>query len=295
VLARFSLLAALLLTIGSASNAQDRGGVVTNSVGMAFAKMPAGTFTMGRTQPYDEILRLTTVHAGVDRSIMTEVPQHTVRLGSFLMQTTEVTQRQWQDVMKTRPWDNGDSFAKSGTEFPATFVSWSDAQEFCKRLSRLENRTYRLPTEAEWEYACRAGTSTIFHFGNATSDMPGYGWITDNAYSAGEAFAHYVARQKPNAWGLYDMHGNAWEWCADWYGADYYRVSPMDSPVGPADGENRVIRGGSWRASNTHARSTFRFGLDPARAENDLGFRVVLQLDQDRPKTDKPGAEPKSR
>ena len=286
MLTRLPFVLTLMLAIGPTSNAQDSGGDFLNSVDMTFAEIPAGKFDMGRSQPYSEILRSTTVHAGVDRAIRTEVPQHTVQISSFLMQTTEVTQRQWEAVMGTRPWENKDSFTKQGEGFPATFISWDEADEFCKRLSKKEKCSYRLPTEAEWEYACRAGASTIYHFGNGASEMPDYGWITDNAYTGGEAYAHRVARQKPNAWGLYDMHGNVWEWCSDWYGKDYYGVSPVENPLGPKRGEKRVIRGGSWRSSDTHARCTFRFGLDPSRAENDLGFRVVRELDLDVPKSD---------
>lgn len=262
---------------------------------MAFAQIPAGEFSMGRGQTYWEILRLTTIHAGVDRAIKTEVPQHVVRLDSFLLQTTEVTQKQWEDVMGTRPWHGKHSFVKEGEDYPTLYVTWKDAVEFCQRLGKSDGNTYRLPTEAEWEYACRAGTSTIYSFGDDASDMEDYGWITDNAYSIRESYAHRVARQKPNPWGLYDMHGNVWEWCADHYQDDYYATSRKDNPLGPERGETRVIRGGSWRSSDTHARSTFRFGFDPFAAENDLGFRVVFEPNEKTLQDDEPSDQPKSR
>ncbi|MEM6776863.1 MAG: formylglycine-generating enzyme family protein [Planctomycetota bacterium] len=245
---------------------------------MTFAVIPAGEFAMGRGQTYWEILRLTTIHAGVDRAIETEVPQHTVRLDSFLMQTTEVTQQQWHNLMGTQPWQDNRSFVKEGGDYPVSRITWNDAIEFCKRLSKADGNTYRLPTEAEWEYACRARTSTIYSFGDESSQMEHYGWIADNSHSIGESYAHRVAQQKPNPWSLFDMHGNVWEWCSDRYQNDYYTVSTKINPLGPELGDTRVIRGGSWRSSDTHARSTFRFGIDPSSAENDLGFRVVMEL-----------------
>lgn len=285
------ILAAMLLLAPSTSSAQEGAKVFPNSVRMRFVRIPAGEFSMGRSQSYREILRLTTIHFGVDRAIRTEVPQHRVRIAAFLMQTTEVTQQQWKDVMGTRPWNNKGSFVKEGPGYPATYVTWNDAQEFCLRLGKMEGKTYRLPTEAEWEYACRAQTSTLYSFGDSPAEMPDYGWITDNAYSIGESFAHRVARQKPNEWGLYDMHGNVWEWCGDWFGEDYYQHSAEDDPRGPSDGTKRIIRGGSWRSSDTHARSTFRFGLSPSDAENDLGFRVVAVLSRE-PEIDELVREP---
>jgi formylglycine-generating enzyme len=272
---RCTLTAALVLVLTSLAHAQGESELVTNSVGMKFTQIPAGQFLMGRGQAYDEILRLTTISLGVDRAIKTEVPQHKVLISTFLMQVTEVTQQQWQDVMGTRPWD-GKGSVTTGADYPATSISWEDAQKFCEQLSRREGTKYRLPTEAEWEYACRAGTSTIYSFGNEVSDMPDYGWITDNAHSKGEQFAHRVARQKPNGWGLYDMHGNVWEWCGDWFGEGYYGVSPEKDPSGPREGSARVVRGGSWRSSDTHARSTFRSGVPSSTTQDDLGFRVVL-------------------
>jgi formylglycine-generating enzyme required for sulfatase activity len=271
-------LAISLTLLLSVCNAQEDKEQQTNSVGMKFEAIPAGEFMMGRGRPYSDILRLTTIHAGVDRAIKTEVPQHRVRIAPFRLATTEVTQKQWEDVMGSRPWHQKHSFVKEGPDFPATYVTWEQAREFCQRLSRKEGKTYRLPTEAEWEYACRAQTTTIFAFGDDSSKMKDFGWIADNAYSIGESFAHRVARQKPNAWGLYDMHGNVWEWCGDRYNDNYYAHAPVNNPKGPPDGTKRVIRGGSWRDSDTHARSAFRFGVLPSRADMNIGFRVVCEL-----------------
>lgn len=133
-------------------------------------------------------------------------------------------------------------------------VSWNDAVAFCEWLSKEEGKTYRLPTEAEWEYACRAGTSSAFYFGDRPEELKSYAWFEGNSQSAPHAFA----QRKPNAWGLYDMAGNVWEWCNDFYGAKYYRASPADNPRGPGEGEKRVLRGGAWSSSAENCSSFVR-------------------------------------
>jgi formylglycine-generating enzyme len=247
----------------------------SNSTGMKFAPIPGGEFMMGRERPYSEIMALTTVPFGVDLAIEAEVPQHRVRIAPFLIATNEVSQKQWEHVMGTRPWHNKHPYVNEGEHFPAVYVTWELASEFCQRLSEKDGRAYRLPTEAEWEYACRAQTTTLYSFGDDSSEMPDYGWISGNASTAEEKYAQRVARRKPNGWGLYDMHGNVWEWCSDWYGNSYYSVSAIENPEGPATGTERVIRGGSWQDSDTHARSAFRYGLPPTHADMNIGFRVV--------------------
>ena len=151
--------------------------------------------------------------------------------------------------MDSRPW-SGKQYVKEGPDYAASYVSWEDAQEFCKRLSEKEGMIYRLPTEAEWEYFCRAGTSTVYSFGNDVSSLGEYAWYGKNADKRGEEYAHRVGQKKPNRWGLYDMSGNVCEWCADWCDFYYYGQSPVDDPQGPSpdDYPNRVIRGGSWYA-----------------------------------------------
>jgi formylglycine-generating enzyme required for sulfatase activity len=193
----------------------------TNSIGMKFVLIPAGEFTMG--SPENE--------QGRDSN----EPQHKVKITKpFYMQTTEVTQAQWKAVMGNNP-----SYFK-GNDLPVETVSWDDAQEFIKKLSAKEGVKYRLPTEAEWEYACRAGSTTKFYFGEDESKLDEYAWYHNNS----DGKTHPVGQKKPNAWGLYDMHGNVWEWCQDWYGADYYKNSPAEDPQGPASAESRVLRGG---------------------------------------------------
>jgi len=151
-------------------------------------------------------------------------------------------------------------------------VSWSDAAEFCKKLSSKTSKAVRLPTEAEWEYACRAGTQTAFSFSDAPSALGDCAWW---ALNSGET-THPVGQKKPNPWGLYDMHGNVWEWCADWEG-DYPKVAVTD-PQGPASGASRVLRGSSWHGVPGNCRAAFRCGFSPGLRFNYLGFRVVVSV-----------------
>jgi formylglycine-generating enzyme required for sulfatase activity len=191
------------------------------------------------------------------------------------MQTTEVTAGQWKALMATEPWKG----EKKGPNYPATYVSWNDAVAYCKKLSAKEGKQYRLPTEAEWEYACRAGTNTTWSFGNDEKELGDYAWYDENARDiVSEQFAHQVGQKKSNAFGLYDVHGNVWEWCHDYYGEDYYKQSPEKNPRGPASGFSRVLRGGSWLDDTRYTRSAHRLSSD-ARRDNLHGFRVVRELD----------------
>ena len=188
----------------------------------------------------------------------------------FLLGVHEVTQGQWQAVMGTTPW-KGKKYVKEGDDYPATYVSWNDAVEFCRKLSEKEGLEYRLPTEAEWEYACRAGTTTAYSFGDDASELGEYAWYRENAWDAGQKYAHTVGQKKPNPWGLYDMHGNVFEWCQDWYG-DYPSGSVTD-PTGPASGDSRVLRGGSFSHHSSGVRSANHFDLRPDYRSTNLGFR----------------------
>jgi formylglycine-generating enzyme required for sulfatase activity len=241
---------------------------ITNTIDMTFNNIPAGTFMMG--SPADEIGRLDNEH------------QHRVTISKvFYMQTTEVTQAQWEAIMGTEPWKGwffNKSFVKKGMDYAATYVSWDDAVAYCKKLSEKEGKTYRLPTEAEWEYACRAGTQTRWSFGNDEKALGDYAWYEENADDIGELYAHQVGLKKPNAFGLYDMHGNVWEWCNDYYGEDYYKESPTKDPTGPTSGSSRVLRGGSWFGSSHLTRSAYRDGFDADSCHFDFGFRLVREL-----------------
>jgi formylglycine-generating enzyme required for sulfatase activity len=213
---------------------------LTNSIGMKFVEIPAGTFSMGRpvtiSRPY---------YLGV----------------------TEVTNGQWQVVM-------GD--ARKDADLPVANVGWEDAATFCSRLSSLPaerqaGRVYRLPTEAEWEYACRAGTATEYSFGDDESLLGDFAWYSGNSGS----HTRPVGQKKPNAWGLYDMHGNVWEWCSDWYGD--YATGAVRDPKGPASGSYRVLRGGSWNRTARSCRSASRSWDFPSnRSSSYFGFRLAL-------------------
>jgi formylglycine-generating enzyme required for sulfatase activity len=173
-------------------------------------------------------------------------------------------------------------------EHPVINVNWNDAAAFCKWLSRKEGKDYRLPTEAEWEYACRAGTKTRYSSGDDPETLAKAGNVPDAAYKAkfpkekytiqasdGYVFTAPVGSFKPNAFGLHDMHGNAWQWCADWYGDKYYATSPINDPTGPDSGAFRVLRGGSWNDWPVVARSAKRRGHLPVDRSYVTGFRVA--------------------
>ena len=234
-----------------------------------FKKIPAGTFMMG--SPEGEPDRDSAEH------------QHPVTITKpFYMQTTEVTQGQWKAVMGTEPWKRED-FVNEGPNYPATYVNWDAAVAYCKKLSEKEGKTYRLPTEAEWEYACRAGTKTAWSFGDDEKVLGDYAWYDKNAdwWDIDEKYAHQVGLKKPNAFGLYDMHGNVYEWCHDYYEEDYYKQSPEKDPTGPEPAFLAVVRGGSWYGYSRKSRSAYR-GRDVAGSPllpHAGGFRLVRELD----------------
>ena len=166
---------------------------------------------------------------------------------------------------------NPSGFQK-GDEYPVETVSWDEVQEFIKRLNEKTRKNYRLPTEAEWEYAARAGSTTRYPCGDDEGCLDAIAWYDANA----DYTTHPVGKKLPNAWGLYDMIGNVWEWCNDWYDEKYYKNSPSNDPKGPKAGSGRVIRGGSWGVSAGGCRSSYRSICDPSRAYDYLGFRLVL-------------------
>ena len=198
---------------------------------------------------------------------------------SFELGKYEVTQQQWKSVMGSEPW-NGEDFVKADKDCPATWVSWDDATKFCEKLTDLERNfgklkageEYRLPTEAEWEYACRAGTTTAFSFGDDESKLGECAWFDGNAKNDKEQYAHKFGMKKSNPWGLYDMHGNVWEWCSDFHSD---ALSGGTDPVGPRRGSGRVYRGGSWGNDPGHCRSADRISRDPSYGNSYLGFRVA--------------------
>ena len=243
--------------------------------------IPAGSFVMGSS----------TAESG---STADERPQRTVHISAFQMAETEVTQKQFEDVMG---WNDSDF---SGENHPVEVVTWFDCMSFCNKLSQADGYAqcytmtnvgyngdhitsadvscnfqangYRLPTEAEWEYACRAGTTTRFYTGDSDSDLGRAGWYHDNSGLT----THPVGQKAPNAWGLYDMHGNVWEWCWDWYASGYYgtRPDPDSDPMGPSQGTMKVLRGGCSRLTPRNCRSANRGRDYPSYRADYHGFRV---------------------
>jgi formylglycine-generating enzyme required for sulfatase activity len=237
------------------SSDAGQGEAFTNSLGMKFVYISPGTFMMG--SPSSEADR-----EGDER-------QHRVTLTKgYYLQTTEVTQGQWQAVMG----DNPSRFKSCGENCPVENVSWDDIQEFIKKLNQRDSHyQYRLPTEAEWEYAARTGSESRFCFGDSDETLKEYAWFRDN--SGGKT--HPVSAKRPNDWGLYDMHGNVWEWCRDRY--DGYPSGSVTDPQGPPSGADRVLRGGSWSNNAGYCRSADRWGTPDYRNGNG-GFRLAASL-----------------
>ncbi len=247
--------------IESVKSNSKTGPSFTNSLGMEFRFIKPGSFMMG--SPTNE--------PGRDD----DETQHKVTLSKgFYIQTTEVTQGQWKAVMGENP----STFKDCGDDCPVESVSWNVVQEFIKGLNKREGKKYRLPTEAEWEYSCRAETTTPFSFGKCLkTDQANYdGNKPLKGCPKGECRKKTipVKRFAPNAFGIYDMHGNVWEWCQDWYGE--YSSNPKADPTGPSDGFSRVFRGGSRNNSSGDCRSANRNGFAPRFRNNGRGFRLAL-------------------
>jgi formylglycine-generating enzyme required for sulfatase activity len=198
----------------------------------------------------------------------------------FWLGKYEVTQSEWKQVMKTEPW-KGQETTKEGADFPATYVDWNNASDFCRTFTKLEREAgrlpddweYTLPTEAQWERACRARTDTRFSFGDDDSQIGEYAWVINNTVSKGEDYPHRVGQKKPNPWGLHDMHGNVWEWCRDSYRE---RLPGGRDPEVTDNSANRVLRGGGIYRSAPDCRSAYRNKRPPVWRLYDLGFRVAL-------------------
>lgn len=223
-----------------------------------------GTFTMG--SPPSELER--------DSD---EGPPHEVTISrGFWLGTYELTQVQWESTMGTRPWE-GNDYVIERPDCPAVYLYWNDVQDLVSRLNQAEgNEVYRLPSEAEWEYACRAGTTTRWSFGDDESRLKDYAWYHDNAWNAGEQYAHAVGTKLPNPWGLYDMHGNAWEWCQDRYGP--YSGSHQVDPPGAASGpQYQIVRGGYFRHLSQLVRSAYRYNFHPDSRSYAIGVRLLRQ------------------
>jgi formylglycine-generating enzyme required for sulfatase activity len=220
--------------------------------GMEFVSVPGGCFEMGSPDSDKE-------REG------DEGPVHKVCVDDFQMGKYEVTQGQWKKIMDSNP-----SEFQKGESYPVEKVSWDDAQKFIDKLNAKSGKSYRLPTEAEWEYACRANDSGKYCGGD---DADALGWHKKNS---GNRSTRPVGGKQANKFGLYDMSGNVWEWCADWSGENYYNSNPQDNPIRPSSGLHRVFRGGTWQHEPKVMRAANRGGAAPDARNDDLGFRLVL-------------------
>ncbi|MHC4629704.1 MAG: formylglycine-generating enzyme family protein [Planctomycetota bacterium] len=248
---------------------------ITTKTGLEMMLIPGGEFMMGDNRGEDD-----------------EKPAHKVKISGFYMDKYEVTQAAYERMMGRNP-------AKfKGPDKPVERVSWFGAIQYCNMRSLREGLTpcynldtlecnyeadgYRLPTEAEWEYACRSGTTTKYSFGNVQDKLDQHAWFKENANKT----SHPVGQKRPDQWDFYDMHGNVWEWCNDYYSEDYYQKSPVENPIGPAEGDERVLRGGSWASGAQSVRSSSRYSETPGFADvcfgyEAYGFRCVRRAIQD--------------
>lgn len=306
---------------------------IENSLGMKFVLVPAGEFMMGSDES-PEALAEAYPQYGRERfvALVDEAPVHKVRITrQFYLGQHEVTVGQFRKFVEASGYqpeseadgtggygynpdydpeksERGDAFEgrnpkyswrnpgfKQGDDHPVVNVTWNDAVAMSRWFSAKEGKKYRLPTEAEWEYAARAGTRTRYHSGNdpqsllkvanifAADTTKSWPQWQDYALGGDDGFEFTAPAGSfaPNALGLYDMHGNAWEWCADWYGEDYYAQSPGHDPLGPASGRVRVRRGGSWHTWSFYARSSYRNWNSPETRYTLVGIRLLREADAD--------------
>ena len=235
-----------------------------NFDGIRFIKIEAGCFTMGQDKN-------TELQDKERQTTANELPQHKVCITKpFYLGESEVTQKQWEEVMGNNP----SKF--KGMYRPVEKVSWNDTQTFIEKLNdRAKSDIYRLPTEAEWEYAARAGAQTVYSFGDDIKTIRDYAWFGNEGYGGD---THEVGQKKANAWGLVDMHGNVWEWVQDWYDPQYYQHSGESDPKGVESGQYKIYRGGSWIAKPPLLRSAVRYSGLPATKSSDIGFRLVREI-----------------
>lgn len=240
-------------------------------IGMTFVLIPPGEFTMGTSdEELAELLKMDWP-GGKDKDVQSEGPEHRVVISRpFFMGATEVTQAQFEQITGRNP-----GTFSGEADLPVDSVSWPEAHQFCEVLSREHQRRYRLPSEAEWEYACRAGTTTRYCFGDDPAGFGEFGWYNANSNRT----THLVGQKRPNAWGLFDMHGNLSEWCSDWFRFEYFARSPKIDPQGPESGVHRVLRNNCWCSSAMrYGRSAFRARGASNSQSNHIGFRVVCEV-----------------
>ena len=196
-----------------------------------------------------------------------EQPVHSVTLSDYYIGETEVTQQLWHAVMGSNP-----SYYTGNSQRPVEMVSWGECQTFICKLNALTGKNFRLPTEAEWEYAARGGNKSRGYKYSGNNTLTDVAWYYDNASST----THLVKQKRANELGLYDMSGNVWEWCQDRYGSNYYSQSPSYNPTGPSSGYCRVFRGGGWNYNAMNCRVAYRGSLNPDNRDNNLGLRLAL-------------------
>ncbi|MCE1225570.1 MAG: SUMF1/EgtB/PvdO family nonheme iron enzyme [Geobacteraceae bacterium] len=239
-------------SVGRLLEALGMGNLADSTTGMKFVVVPEGCFQMGDSK---------------GNGSSDEKPVHQVCLDAFSIGKYEVTQGQWKKVMGGNP----SEFVSCGDNCPVEQVSWNDVQQFISRLNSQSSTNYRLPTEAEWEYACRAGGTEEYCGSN---DINAVAWCSDNSGSQ----THSVGQKQANGWGIHDMSGNVWEWVQDWYNKSYYVSSPQSNPQGPSSGSYRVVRGGSWARSTDYVRASARNPGSPGGRIDFTGFRLVAPI-----------------
>ncbi|HOZ50114.1 MAG TPA: formylglycine-generating enzyme family protein [Candidatus Hydrogenedentes bacterium] len=258
----FLLSASISFAIAAVAGPPAEPSEITTPSGAVMVLLPGGTFTMG------------------DNDGEVDEPEHAVTVSPFCIDQFEVSQEEYERLMGDNP-----SKVKSKKN-PVEQIRWSDAVRYCNARSReeglepaydltawtcnFEANGYRLPTEAEWEYAARAGTGTAYSFGASDDDLTKHAWFKDNA----KAKPHPVRQRRPNPWGLYDMHGNVWEWCNDFYQVDYYLRSEAEDPRGPERGAKKVLRGGCWNSTPDACRSAYRYNENPAYTDACFGYDI---------------------
>lgn len=258
----FAALAAVVVLFAGCSDDDDKkiGKDFTETVSgvkLEMVYVKGGTFNMGATSEqgsdaYDD-----------------EKPVHSVTLSDYYIGKFEVTQGLWEKVMGSNP-----SYFDKGDDYPVESVSWNDIQAFLTKLNELTGKKYALPTEAQWEYAARGGGKSVGYKYSGSNTIDNVAWYWDNSAVDGDYSTHPVGTKQPNELGIYDMSGNVWEWCSDWY--DSYSSESQTDPIGPVTGSYRVLRGGCWYDDAWYCRVSFRGSNDPDFRSNFYGFRVVL-------------------
>jgi formylglycine-generating enzyme len=287
-LAGIMLSLTLILAGGCADNTQAKPTAKTKpaktltlnlgkGVVMKCALVPAGDFMMGgKFDAAESVKRF----GGKEIHYAGERPGRKVTISKpFYIGVYEVTQAQWEAVMDSKPYADK-MLTKIGPDYPASWITWNEAAEFCKKLSKKTGKQVALPTEAQWEYACRAGSTTAFCYGDDPKQISQYGWwrgnMIDNDKS--KSYARKGGLKKPNALGVYDMHGNVWEWCSDWYAKDFYASGNNVDPLCVKKAKTRSARGGSWYNDPIHLRSAARNSWTaPTYRHYNYGFRVMVK------------------